>query len=186
MQQNIDEALLLNDLKDSAKKEYAFRSVVELYSKPLYTIIRRMVLNHEDADDILQNVFLKAWRSIDDFRGDSKLYTWLYRVTYYETLNFLRSKSRKSKYEVSLSEENQHLLDNLEADIYFDGDAAEKKFQKAVSKLSENQREVFLLRYYDEYSYKEISEMTGKLETTLKVNYHHAVKKIRKYLLEEE
>lgn len=185
MQYRNDDQLTSLLLNPRTRKE-AFAQIVSTYSEQLYKQIRRIVLNHSDADDVLQEVFIKAWKGIDAFRGEAKIYTWLYRIAYFEAITYLRSHKRKQQNNVELTEETQHILDNMVADPYFDGDEVEIQFQKAIAELPPKQHQVFLLRYYDELPYQQISEMTGTSEGALKASYHHAVKYIKKKLIGEE
>ena len=147
------------------------------FSELLYWQIRKMVYSHDDANDLLQNVFLKAWNNIHNFRGDAKLSTWLFKIAVNESINFInREKNRQNI--SSDSEETTFLLDNLEADEYFDGDELHKELLEAVAKLPEKQRLVFNMKYFDEMKYEEISDILGTSVGALKASYHHAVKKI--------
>lgn len=177
-----DEQKLRLNLKDLTSRRTAFAEVVRLYSQPLYSQIRRLVLNHTDANDILQEVFLKAWKALDSYRGEAKIYTWLYQIAYHESLTFLRTQQRRGLYKVEVTEENQTLFDNLIADPYFDEDEIEILFQKAIAKLPPKQKQVFLLRYYDELPYSEIALLMKSSEGSLKASFHHALKKIEKEL----
>lgn len=145
-----------------------------------------MLLNHSDTADVLQEVFIKTWKGLEGYRGESKLYTWLYRIAYHEALNFLRKKQRKQRHEVEITDDNQYLFDTLLADPYFDAEEAEVNFQKAIASLPPKQKQVFLLRYFDEMPYTQISELTGTSEGALKASYFHAVRKIKKELIGEE
>ena len=176
----ISEEELLEELRDPARRRMAFEKVVRLYNRKLYWQIRRMVLSHDDTDDLLQNTFMKAWSALDGFRGEAKLSTWLYRIAMYESLNFLKKK--KIEDDMSISITDSYLLDNLTGDVYFDGDEAEIAFQKAILELPDKQRLVFNLRYYDEMPYEKMAEITGTSEGALKASYHHAVKKLERFL----
>jgi len=156
----------------------SFSAIVAQYSEPLYWKIRNIVLNHDDADDILQNVFIKAWCNLDDFKNKSKLSTWLYRIAINESLDFLRK--RKQTVAVKLDAEKS-VVSNLMADEYFDGDETEAQLRAAIATLPEVQRVVFNLRYYDEMKYSEISKLLQTSEGALKASYHIAVKKITEY-----
>ncbi len=182
----ISEEELLDQLRDPATKGRGFDTLVRLYSKKLYWQIRRMVLNHQDADDLLQNTFMKAWTGMDSFRGEAKLSTWLYRIAMYESLNFLKKKKRETYMQIDINDENAYLMDSLTSDPYFDGDETEAAFQAAITQLPDKQRLVFNLRYFDEMPYAEISELTGTSEGALKASYHHAVKKVENFLLTED
>ncbi len=165
--------LLLADTKSQRK---GFEMMVRQFSEQLYWQIRRIVLTHEDANDVLQNTFLKAWNGLGCFHGDSKLITWLSRIAINESLDFMRRQ--KNRHAVSTDDVEQGIASQLLADDYFDGDATEALLQEAVASLPEVQRTVFNLRYYDEMKYSEISRITGTSEGALKTSYHIAVKKI--------
>ena len=162
------------------RQHEAFRRIVEAYSEPLYWQIRRMVLSHDDANDILQNTFVKAWTNIDYFRGDAKISTWLYRIALNECLTFMNKRSLHSH--LSIDEADTDMLSKLESDSYFDGDELQTHFLKAVHKLPEKQQIIFNLKYFKEMKYEEISEIMGTSIGALKASYHHAVKKIEAYL----
>lgn len=175
-------------LADAKTRRRAFSLVVEMYSQQIYWQLRRMVYNHDDADDLVQNTFIKAWEALDGFRGEAKISTWLYRIAMYEGLNHIKQEKRKS--EIYLRSEDEgtadFLLSKLESDEYFDGDEYEKRFQEALLKLPEKQGLVFRLRYYEELPYEEIAQITGTSVGPLKASYHHAVKKIEALLGEED
>lgn len=172
----INETRLIELLKDERTAHKAFETLVDLYSEPLYWQIRKLVVNHDETDDLLQNVFLKAWKNIHNFRGDAKLSTWLHKIAINESLNFIQQERQKR--EISDDSKDSFLLNNLEADTFFDGDALQEALQKAIAALPEKQRLVFNMRYYDEMKYDEISEILGTSVGALKASYHHAVKKI--------
>lgn len=172
----IDEDQLIKDLQNPSTANKAFGVLVDTYSEPLYWQIRKMVINHEDADDLLQNVFLKIWKNIHNFRGDAKLTTWLFKIAVNESINFLNQE--RNKRQLTGSDEDSFLLNNIEADEYFDGDELQKELQKAIATLPEKQRLVFNMRYFDEMKYQDISEILGTSVGALKASYHHAVKKI--------
>lgn len=177
----IDEKELVRQLQNEKTAHKAFETVLHTYTEPVYWQIRRMVLNHDDANDIVQNVFIKAWTNLHNFRGDAKLSTWLFKIAVNESINFLN----KEKHRIQSSgdgEEESSLLRNLEADEYFDGDDLQAELQVAISKLPEKQRLVFNMRYYDEMKYEEMSEVLGTSVGALKASYHHAVKKITEML----
>ncbi|SUB78339.1 RNA polymerase sigma factor [Porphyromonas macacae] len=173
-------------LIDPQKTRQAFGIIVKLYSERIYWQIRRMVYDHEDTNDLVQQTFLKAWGAIGGFRGDAKISTWLYRIALYEALNFLNKQKKENENRLSLNDENAYLMERLEADPYFDGDTAERDFQAAINELPEKQRLVFQLRYYDELPYDQISAITGTSEGALKASYHHAVKKLERFLVPED
>lgn len=174
-----DDKLLIKQLADPKTRYKAFETAVRQYSEQLYWQIRRFVLSHDDADDVLQNTFVKAWQGIESFHGDSKLSTWLSRIAINESLDFLR----RQKNIITLSTDNEELgiANTLMADEYFDGDETEAQLQEAIAQLPEVQRTVFLLRYYDDMKYSDISRMLGTSEGALKASYHIAVKKISEF-----
>jgi len=158
----------------------AFGRLVSFYSEKLYWQIRKMVLSHDDANDLLQNTFIKAWLNIEMFRGDAKLSTWLYKISINECITFLNKQ--RSMNNISIDDADVFLLGKLEGDEYFDGDEAQIKLQEAILTLPEKQRLVFNMRYYDEMPYDEMSEALGTSVGSLKASYHHAVKKIENIL----
>lgn len=172
----IDEARLIELLKDRSTAHKAFEALVDAYSEQLYWQIRKLVASHEETDDLLQNVFLKAWKNIHNFRGEAKLSTWLHKIAINESLNFLQQERQKR--EITDDSGDDYLLRNLESDTYFDGDALQAALQRAIAALPEKQRLVFNMRYYDEMKYDEISDILGTSVGALKASYHHAVKKI--------
>lgn len=168
---------------DIAEKCKLFEQIVPQYSEKLYWAIRRIVLCHDDANDVLQNVFIKVWKGIDDFQNRSKLSTWLYRIAVNEALDFLRRQRNVASLDTV---DNMSVADQLEADRYFDGDRAQALLQEAIASLPDVQRVVFNLRYYDELKYTEISQMLDTSEGALKASYHIAVKKITAYMKEHQ
>lgn len=166
---------LVKALKDRQTREKAFRQLIYLYQEPLYQHIRRMVGNHPDADDVLQNTFIKAWRFIEDFKAESKLYTWLYRIATNEALGFLR-KQKKYNTTESINEIEPSATDGPTAD------AIAIKLEKALQTLPAKQRQVFDLKYFAELKYEEISQITETSVGALKASYYHAVKKLEAYL----
>ena len=179
-QQNIEDQELLLQFKDPLTKERAFTAIIKKYQERLYWHIRRMVVQHEDANDVLQNMFIKVWNALDNFREDSQLYTWMYRIATNESLTFLEQQKKRSS--LSLSNEENGLTNHLKADKNFDGNKAEWKLQLAMQQLPEKQRVVFNLRYYDEMPYEQMSRVLDTSEGALKASYHHAVKKIEDYI----
>jgi RNA polymerase sigma-70 factor, ECF subfamily len=171
---------LLSIFNDENRQHYGFNLIVKKYSERLYWHIRKLVIDHDDTDDILQNTFIKAWNALGDFRQESQLYTWLYRIATNESLTFLNSKRRK--FFLPLIDVEHKLANSLEADEYFSGDELQKKLQKAVLTLPEKQRVVFNLKYYEEMKYEEMEEILQTSVGALKASYHHAVKKIEKYM----
>jgi RNA polymerase sigma-70 factor (ECF subfamily) len=181
MAEPIDDNELLQQFRNEPTKERAFTAILKKYQERLYWHIRRMVVEHEDANDVLQNMFVKAWKGLENFREDSQLYTWLYRIATNESLTFLEQQKKRSA--VSMSDDDSGLSNKLKADTNFDGNKLEWKLQLAVQKLPEKQKAVFNLRYYDEMPYNEMSRVLDTSEGALKASYHHAVKKIEDYIL---
>ena len=177
----IHDAELLIQFRNPDTKEKAFTAIIKKYQEKLYWHIRRMVVDHEDANDVLQNVFIRVWNGLENFREDSQLYTWLYRVATNECLSFLDQQKRKSA--LPLDESESGLSNKVVADKYFDANKLEWKLQLAIQQLPEKQRLVFNLRYYDEMPYEEMSRVLETSEGALKASYHHAVKKIEDYIL---
>ena len=171
-------------LQDKETQKEGFEKIVAEYSEQLYWQIRRMVLSHEDANDLLQNTFVKAWINIDYFRADAKLSTWLYRIALNECLTFL-NKQRASQ-TVPIYDTEVTIIQKLESDPYFSGDRVQLMLQKALLSLPEKQRMVFNLKYYQEMKYEEMSEILGTSVGALKASYHHAVKKIEAFLSESD
>ncbi len=180
---NYDDKTITQMLSDPKKQRQAFSMVVSQYSEPLYWKIRRIVLNHDDANDVLQNVFLKAWNNLGDFQQKSKISTWLYRIAVNESLDFLRRQKTAS---MVSADEDIMVGNRLMADEYFDGDEAQALLQEAISRLPDVQRTVFTLRYYDEMKYSEMSRLLTTSEGALKASYHLAVKKISEYVRARE
>ena len=176
----IDEDILIQQLRDTKTRSNTFSALVKAYSEPLYWHIRRMVLSHDDTNDLMQNTFIKAWTSIDSFRGDSQLSTWLYRIAINETLTFLSKRTQS----IPIDSPEASVVEQLESDTYFNGDKAEAIFQEALQKLPPKQRMVFNMKYYEEMKYEEISEILGTSVGALKASYHIAVKKIEEFLKE--
>ena len=171
---------LLQMFKVPDSKHFAFRLIIQKYQERLYWHIRKIVINHEDTDDILQNTFIKIWKGLHQFREDSKLYTWLYRIATNESLTFLKQK--KKRYFVPLVDVENQLKNTLESDEYFSGDEIQMRLQKAILTLPEKQRLVFNMKYFDEMKYEDMSEILHTSIGALKASYHHAVKKIERYL----
>lgn len=179
MQQYTEEEIIMQ-LRDPQKQREAFAWIVSAYGEKLYWQIRKMVLSHEDANDLLQNTFLKAWTNMEYFRGEAKLSTWLYKIAVNECITFLNRQ--RSQNHVSIDDTDTFLLERLKGDEYFDGDEAQFKLQQAVLTLPEKQRLVFHMKYFDEMKYEEISDILGTSVGALKASYHHAVKKVEEFL----
>jgi RNA polymerase sigma-70 factor (ECF subfamily) len=174
---------LLEMFRDNEFKEYAFKEIIKKYQERLYWHIRKIVIIHEDSDDILQNTFIKIWKGLEHFREDSKLFTWLYRIATNESLTFLKQKKKKQF--VPFFDVENLLINKLESDEYFNGDQIQKKLQKAILKLPEKQRLVFNMKYFEEMKYEDMSEILDTSIGALKASFHHAVKKVEKYLKED-
>ena len=172
---------MIDMLQDPHTRREGFAVLVRQYSEPLYWKVRRIVLNHEDANDVLQNAFLKIWNNLDTFQGKSALSTWLYRIAINEALDFVRRQKNVNSATVS-TEDEPGVAARLMGDDYFDGDEAQARLQEAVARLPEVQRTVFTLKYFDELKYSEISKILDTSEGALKASHHLAVKKITDYL----
>lgn len=176
-----DDIELLHLFKQPEQKERAFTAIIKKYQEKLYWHIRRMVIDHDDTNDVLQNMFIKVWNGLENFREDSQLYTWLYRIATNECLTFLEQQKRRSS--VSLGDVETGLSNKIKADQGFDANKLEWKLQLAIQKLPERQRLVFNLRYYDEMPYEEMSRILETSEGSLKASYHHAAKKIEDFII---
>lgn len=167
-------------LKDTKTKDAAFRELLSLYKERLYWHIRKIVISHDDADDVLQNTFIKVYRNIDKFKGDSKLYCWLYRIATNESITHINKNAKRMQ--ISNEEHQKLAIDNLKADVYFEGDEIQLKLQNAIASLPQKQQLVFNMKYFDDLKYKEIAEILETSEGALKASYHIAVKKIESFL----
>lgn len=177
---DISDQELIEALKSENRRDFAFNDLVIKYQERLYWHIRKIVLNHDDTDDVLQNTFLKVWKNIGSFREESSLYTWLYRIATNESLTFINQKKRHTL--APLTEAGDYLQQNLEADEYFDGDDIQKKLQQAIITLPDKQRLVFNMRYFDEMPYQEMSDILNTSVGALKASYHHAAKKVEEFI----
>jgi RNA polymerase sigma-70 factor (ECF subfamily) len=178
---NIDDKELLQQFREPATKERSYTTIIKKYQEKLYWHIRRMVVDHDDANDVLQNMFIKVWKGLENFREDSQLYTWLYRIATNECLSFLDQQKRKAT--VTIDNEDNGLANKVKADANFDANRLEWKLQLAIQALPEKQRLVFNLRYYDEMPYEQMSKILDTSEGALKASYHHAAKKIEDFIL---
>ena len=174
-----EEEELVKRLRDPQQCRKAFGDVIAIYSEPLYWHIRKMVINHDDTNDLLQNTFLKAWSNIENFRGEARLSTWLYKIAINESITFLNKE--RQRLNVSIDDGDTFLIDKRESDEWFDGDELKRELQKAIAQLPEKQRLIFYMRYFDDMKYEDISEILGTSVGALKASFHHAVKKIEKY-----
>ncbi|MGB5983213.1 MAG: sigma-70 family RNA polymerase sigma factor [Nonlabens sp.] len=177
-----DDALLVL-LNDPDTVQSGFRVLVQTYSQQMYWQIRKLVISHEDADDVLQLVFIKVFKGIKNFKGESKLSTWLYRICYNESMTFLGKKAKR--FQISDGELLNRLTENLESDVYFEGSEIELQLQKALVQLPDRQREIFNMRYYDDLMFKDIAVILELSEGAVKSSYHLAAKKIKSYLVED-
>ncbi|QEC40903.1 RNA polymerase sigma factor [Pseudobacter ginsenosidimutans] len=172
---------LLTLFRNPSTRESAFTAIIKKYQERLYWHVRRIVVEHEDANDVLQNVFIKVWKGLENFREDAQLYTWLYRIATNECLSYMEQQKKRTS--VSLDEVESNLENKIKADKDFDANKLEWKLQLAIQQLPEKQRVVFSLRYYDEMPYEEMSRVLETSEGALKASYHHAVKKVEDYIL---
>jgi RNA polymerase sigma-70 factor (ECF subfamily) len=171
---------LMRLFRDPESREHAFTLIVGKYQEKLYWHIRKLLIDHNDTDDTLQNTFIKVWKALTNFREDASLYTWIYRIATNEALSFLKDK--KHRFLLPLVDVEKQLANQLESDPYFNGDELQLKFQKALLTLPEKQRLVFNMKYFDEMKYEEIAEILGTSVGALKASFHHAVKKIENYI----
>lgn len=175
-----DEKAFISDLLNPKTQNEAFRKLLQLYQKPLYNHIRNMVLNHDDSDDVLQNTFIKIFSNLNNFKGESKLFSWMYRIATNEAITFMQQRAKKQG--ISNEEVKDKALNKLESDVYFDGNDIQLKLQKAIITLPEKQQLVFKMKYFEELKYEQIAEITKTSVGALKASYFHAVKKIEDYL----
>ena len=179
----IDETRIITQLKDKSQREKAFNTLVHEYQEILYWHIRRLVITHDDADDVLQNTFIKAWMALDEFRAESKISTWLFRIAINESLSFLEKKKRSTDI---ISGTDDYLRNQLLADPYFDGDETQALLLEAINQLPEKQKAVFNLKYFQEMKYEDMSQIMGTSIGALKASYHHAVKKITDFFQQND
>lgn len=175
-----EEQEFIQELLNPKTQNQAFQKLLKEYQKPLYNHVRNILLNHDDADDVLQNTFVKVFQNLNKFKGESKLFSWMYRIATNEALTFLNQKAKKSG--ISSETLQSKAIDNLKADIHFDGNEIQIKLQKAILQLPEKQQLVFKMKYFEELKYEEISEILGTSVGALKASYHHAVKKIEAFV----
>ena len=175
-----DEKDFIQELLNPKTQNVAFQKLLRDYKRPLYNHIRNIVLNHDDADDVLQNTFIKVFQYLKDFKGESKLFSWMYRIATNEAITFIKQKAKKNG--ITSESMQTKIVDNLRADTFFDGNEIQIKLQKAVALLPEKQQLVFKMKYYEEIKYEELSEILGTSVGALKASYHHAVKKIEDFV----
>lgn len=175
-----EEKDFINELLDPKTQNVAFQKLLRDFQKPLYNHIRSIVLNHDDADDVLQNTFVKVFQHLKSFKGESKLFSWMYRIATNEAITFINKKAKQSG--TTIEAMQTKLVENLQSDVYFEGDEIQLKLQKAIALLPEKQQLVFKMRYYEEIKYENMSEILGTSVGALKASYHHAVKKIEDFM----
>lgn len=176
----LEEKVFIEKLLHPKTQNDAFQELLKLYQKPLYFHIRNIVLNHDDTDDVLQNTFIKIFQNLKNFKGDSKLFSWMYRIATNEALTFIQQRAKKQG--ITSEEVQQKAINNLQSDVYFDGNEIQIKLQKAIAILPEKQQLVFKMKYFQELKYEEIAEITQTSVGALKASYFHAVKKVEDYL----
>lgn len=184
MSVQVEDAEILSKFQDVKTRNEAFNLLLKKYQQKIYWHVRRMVIDHDDADDLVQDVFIKVWKNLEGFRSDAQLYTWMYRIATNECITFLNKKKQKNN--VSLDEVSYELADTLASSSYFDGDKAQMKLQQALLTLPDKQRLVFNMKYYDDMKYEEMSEVLGTSVGALKASFHLAVKKIESFLLSHD
>jgi RNA polymerase sigma factor (sigma-70 family) len=175
-----DEIVLIAQLTNVQTREKAFRKLISLYKERLYWHIRKMVISHDDTDDVLQNTFIKIYKNISKFNQESKLFSWMYRIATNEAITFINKRARKKN--IAISDIHEQLATNLESDVYFSGDEIQKILQQAIATLPQKQQLVFNMKYFDEIKYHEMSEILETSVGALKASYFHAVKKIESYI----
>jgi RNA polymerase sigma-70 factor (ECF subfamily) len=175
-----EEKDFIRELLDPKTQNAAFQKLLSEYQRPLYNHIRNIVLNHDDADDVLQNTFVKVFQHLKNFKGESKLFSWMYRIATNEAITFINQKAKKNG--ITSEAMQSKIVDNLKADEYFDGSDIQLKLQKAIALLPEKQQLVFKMKYFEEIKYEDLSEILGTSVGALKASYHHAVKKIEEFM----
>ena len=176
----MEEKDFIQNLLNPQTQQIAFQKLVSEYQRPLYSHIRNIVLNHDDADDVLQNTFIKVFQFLKNFKGESKLFSWMYRIATNEAITFINSKAKRNG--MTSEAFQSKAVENLRADVYFDGDEIQLKLQKAIASLPEKQQLVFRMRYFEEIKYEMMSEILGTSVGALKASYHHAVKKVENFM----
>lgn len=179
----LNEEELLQQLKSEIHKEQAFRALITLYKERLYWHIRNIVKSHDDADDVLQNTFIKIFKNINNFKGDSKLYSWMYRIATNESITFINKNAKRLQ--ISTEQAQKLAINNLASDVYFEGNEIQLKLQQAIARLPDKQQMVFNMKYFQDLKYKEIADILQTSEGALKASYHIAVKKIETYLTQD-
>jgi RNA polymerase sigma factor (sigma-70 family) len=184
MSAQVEDAEILSKFQDVKTRNEAFNLLLKKYQQKIYWHVRRLVIDHDDADDLVQDVFIKVWKNLEGFRSDAQLYTWMYRIATNECITFLNKKKQKNN--ISLDEVSYELADTLASSSYFDGDKAQMKLQQALLTLPDKQKLVFNMKYYDDMKYEEMSEVLGTSVGALKASFHLAVKKIESFLLSHD
>ncbi len=184
MSEPIEDAQLIQDLKNPDTRRKAFSQLVALYQEQLYWQIRKLLINHDDTADVLQNTMIKIWENLDSFRGDSKLSTWMYKIAHNEAISFLTKM--QTERDLTLDDPEGYVQNQIEGDKYFDGDETQKRLLEAIATLPARQRQVFNMRYYDEMPYEQIAEVLGTSVGALKASYHFAVDRITAYFKQFE
>lgn len=179
--EHLTDSELLAMFRVSEQKHYAFNLLVNKYQKRIYFFVRRMLISHEDTDDVVQNIFIKVWNNLDGFRGDASIFTWLYRIASNESSSFLRN--RKLRNLVSFHSIESEMINSIKDDNYFAGDEIQLKLREAIIRLPKKQQLIFNMRYYDELSYDQISKILGTSTGALKASYHIAAKKIEQFVI---
>lgn len=179
--QNTDDTDLVERFRQPKTRDAAFTAIVKKYQERIYWQIRRLVVGHDDANDVMQNVFIKAWNGLENFRADAQLFTWIYRIAVNESLTYLKQQKKRSS--ISMDDQSLNLVEKLHSEKDFDSNKAVWKLQLAIQQLPEKQRAVFNLRYFDEMPYEQMSHVLETSVGALKASYHHAVKKIEDYIL---
>ena len=177
----MEEALLVERLKNNSTQELAFKDLVQTHKERLYWHIRKLVITHENADDVLQNTFIRVYKNLHNFSQQSALYTWMHRIAYNESLRFL--EQNKTKYHLSIEDVNKKYLDNLMSDSFFEGNDLQLKLQQVLAELPEKQRIIFNMKYYDDLKFREIADILNAKESTLKTSYYATVKLIETKIL---
>jgi RNA polymerase sigma factor (sigma-70 family) len=180
----VEDSEILSKFGVESTKNEAFNLLLSKYQQKIYWHIRRLVINHDDADDLVQETFVKVWKNLANFRSDSQLYTWIYRIATNESITFLNKKKQKNN--ISLDEVSNELAESLTSASYFDGDKIQRRLQEAILTLPEKQKLIFNMKYFDDLKYDEISEILGTSVGALKASFHIAVKKIESFLLKED
>ncbi|GAA3654174.1 RNA polymerase sigma factor [Flavivirga jejuensis] len=179
----IEETQLLEQLKSENERDKAFKELITLYKERLYWHIRNIVKSHDDTDDVLQNTFIKVYKNIHSFKGDSKLFSWLYRIATNESITFINKNAKRLQ--VTNEEVQQLAINNLASDVYFEGNTIQLKLQQAIATLPKKQQLVFNMKYFEDIKYKDMSDILETSEGALKASYHIAVKKIEAYLTKD-